>query len=121
MTTEIFTPSNNKVFTEDEVQSILNNLVIIGYQDSLLCRIDGITWYEVQREENNYKKELQYSITLHCHYGMYCESYTHTYSYVETLNFLRAFNTTLALAVKRSVFLPVIIFPLGSSIAILLF
>lgn len=87
-----YMPQEQEIFTEREVQHILSKIESIG-TTSLVCRLDGITWYEIERIKNNEKKMAQYNVSLHCHYANNFESFTQTLSYVETLNFLRAFKT----------------------------
>ena len=89
--TYTFTPQK-ETFTEEEAQHILSKIETKG-TTSLVCRIDGITWYTIERAENNEKHMAQYNISLHCHYATYFEEFKHTISYIETLNFLRAFKT----------------------------
>lgn len=89
-THRIITPSK-EVFTQEEVQSILAD--IENTKNSILYRIDGNTWYSIDRAKNNpITKQAQYTIYLHTHYGMYNEGFTYTYSYIETLAFLRTFR-----------------------------
>ena len=87
--TYAYTPEE-ETFTEEETQHILSKLE--SRETSLVCRIDGITWYVITRAENNEKHMAQYKITLNCHYATTFERFTHTISYVETLNFLRVFK-----------------------------
>ena len=84
---------NHITFTEEETSNILKELG----EGTLVCRIDGLTWYEIEQTEN-YKNSLkQYKVKLHTTYAGHGETYIHTLLYVETLNFLKVFNNGIEL------------------------
>lgn len=91
---KLFTPSNQSTFTEEETSNVLKEL---GDTGTLICRVNGITWYEIERTEN-YKNSLaQYKVELHTTYAGHGETYIHTLLYVEVLNFLKVFNNGIEL------------------------
>ena len=91
---KFFTPSKNHItFTEEETSNILKELG----EGTLICRIDGLTWYEIEQIENNKECMAQYRVELHTTYAGHGETYTHTLLYVEVLNFLKVFNNGIEL------------------------
>ena len=93
---KIFTPSTNNTttFTEEETSNILKEL---GDTGTLICRVNGITWYEIERTENYKDYMAQYKVELHTTYAGHGETYIHTFLYVEVLNFLKVFNNGIEL------------------------
>ena len=91
---KLFTPSNHNTFTEEETSNILKEL---GKNGTLICRVNGITWYEIEQIENNKDYMAQYKVELHTTYACHGETYTHTLLYVEVLNFLKVFNNGVEL------------------------
>jgi len=84
---EIITPSNKTIFTEEEISKILG--IISSEKGSISSRIDGLTYYTINKAPNNEKKERQFEVTLHYHAPSYFESKSHIMGYFETLNFFK--------------------------------
>lgn len=83
---EIITPSNKTIFTEEEISKILG--IISSEKGSISSRIDGLTYYTINKAPNNEKKERQFEVTLHYHAPSYFESKSHIMGYFEHLTFL---------------------------------
>lgn len=89
MSIEFIKPSST-VFTEEEIKKLLD--IVSTNKGSLSSRIDGLTYYSIDKAPNNEKKERQFKITLHYKSPTYFESKTHIMGYFETLNFFKLFK-----------------------------
>lgn len=91
---KFFAPSKNRItFTGEETSNILKELDA----GTLVCRIDGVTWYEIERTKNDKDCMAQYQVELHTIYAGHAETYTRNLLYVETLNLLKVFNNGIEL------------------------
>lgn len=91
---KFFAPSKNHItFTGEETSNILKELDA----GTLACRIDGVTWYEIERTKNDKDCMAQYQVELHTLYAGRSETYTRNLLYVETLNLLKVFNNGIEL------------------------